>query len=56
LDPPLREFLPDHRELLRELADLKLRLQHLSTLQEIDDALDEIREKQDRTSHTRSVR
>jgi pyruvate,orthophosphate dikinase len=56
LDPPLHEFLPDHRELLRELADLKLRLQHLSTLQEIDDALDEIREKQDRTSHTRSVR
>jgi len=46
LDPPLHEFLPDHQELLRELADLKLRLQHLATLQEIDDTLDEIRAKQ----------
>ena len=32
LDPPLHEFLPDHQELLRELAELKVRLQHLDTL------------------------
>ena len=47
LDPPLHEFLPDHQELLSELADLKLRLQHHTTLHEIDDTLEEIRAKQD---------
>ena len=47
LDPPLHEFLPDHQELLRELAELKVRLQHLDTLHEIDETLEEIREKQD---------
>ena len=46
LDPPLHEFLPNHQELLRELAELKLRLQHLKTLREIDDTLEEIRQKQ----------
>jgi pyruvate,orthophosphate dikinase len=47
LDPPLHEFLPDHQELIRELAELKVRLQHLDTLQGIDETLEEIREKQD---------
>jgi len=47
LDPPLHEFLPNHQELLRELAELKLRLQHLDTLREIDVTLEEIRAKQD---------
>jgi pyruvate,orthophosphate dikinase len=28
IDPPLHEFLPDHMELMRELSDLKIRLQH----------------------------
>ena len=47
LDPPLHEFLPDHQGLLSELADLKVRLQHHTTLHEIDDTLEEIRAKQD---------
>src|SRR5687768_7261338 len=32
LDPPLHEFLPDHKELMRDLSEAKLKLQHLSTL------------------------
>ena len=55
LDPPLHEFLPDHQELLRELAELKVRLQHLDTLREIDDTLEEIREKQDFLERTEDL-
>jgi pyruvate,orthophosphate dikinase len=55
LDPPLHEFLPNHQELLRELAELKLRLQHLETLREIDDTLEEIREKQDFLGRTEDL-
>ena len=55
LDPPLHEFLPDHQELLRELSELKVRLQHLATLREIDDTLEEIRAKQDFLSRTEDL-
>jgi len=55
LDPPLHEFLPDHQELLRELAELKVRLQHLDTLREIDDTLEEIRAKQDFLARTEDL-
>jgi pyruvate,orthophosphate dikinase len=55
LDPPLHEFLPNHAELLRELADLKVRLQHLATLQEIDTTLEKIREKQDFLTRTENL-
>jgi pyruvate,orthophosphate dikinase len=55
LDPPLHEFLPNHQELLRELAELKVRLQHLATLREIDDTLEEIREKQDFLARTEDL-
>jgi pyruvate,orthophosphate dikinase len=55
LDPPLHEFLPDHQELLRELAELKVRLQHLATLHEIDETLEEIREKQDFLARTEDL-
>lgn len=47
LDPPLHEFLPSFNELSADLADLKLRLQHLSSLAEIDAALAQVRKKQD---------
>jgi pyruvate,orthophosphate dikinase len=47
IDPPLHEFLPSHNELAQELADLKMRLQHMHTMSEIDVALDTIRTKQD---------
>ncbi len=47
LDPPLHEFLPSYEDLVASLADLKVRLQHFHTVSEIDEALDEIRTKQD---------
>jgi pyruvate,orthophosphate dikinase len=47
LDPPLHEFLPAHNQLVQELADLKVRLQHFHTLSEIDTALAEVRQKED---------
>lgn len=47
LDPPLHEFLPSFNQLTAELADLKVRLQHYSTLSEIDNALAQVRQKED---------
>jgi pyruvate,orthophosphate dikinase len=46
IDPPLHEFLPDHLSLVRELADLKIQLQHAPTLDVIDDLLKQIRDKE----------
>jgi pyruvate,orthophosphate dikinase len=46
LDPPLHEFLPSHNELITDLADLKLRLQHLQSIADIDRVLAEIEVKQ----------
>ena len=45
LDPPLHEFLPSSHDLMLELTDLKLRMQHLSSLKEMDQALEEIATK-----------
>jgi pyruvate,orthophosphate dikinase len=47
LDPPLHEFLPGHNELVQELADLKIQLQHAHNMSEIDSMLEQIRIKQD---------
>jgi pyruvate,orthophosphate dikinase len=55
LDPPLHEFLPSHQELLRELAELKVKLHHLGSLREIDETLEEIRAKQDFLSRTEDL-
>jgi len=55
LDPPLHEFLPDHQELMRELSELKLKLQHLDTLRDIDHTLEEIRAKQDFLARTEEL-
>ena len=46
IDPPLHEFLPDHDELVGELADLKVHIQHHRSLAEIDETLAQIRIKQ----------
>ena len=46
IDPPLHEFLPSHVDLIRELADLKLRLQHCGKLEEIDELLSQINTKE----------
>ncbi len=47
IDPPLHEFLPSHVDLLRDLTDLKIELQHASTLEEIDKILGRIKKDQD---------
>ena len=46
IDPPLHEFLPNHIELMDELTDLKIRLQHATTLGQIDDLLEQVRTKE----------
>ena len=46
IDPPLHEFLPDHVSLMQDLADLKIQLQHAQNLQNIDDLLKQVREKE----------
>jgi pyruvate,orthophosphate dikinase len=46
IDPPLHEFLPDLVELMGELADLKLRIKHAGTLEEIDNLLEKIKVKE----------
>jgi len=42
LDPPLHEFLPNHIDLLTELFDLKIRVQHAKSLKEVDEILSEV--------------
>jgi pyruvate, orthophosphate dikinase len=56
LDPPLHEFLPAYEELFRELVDLKMKLQHLTTFSQIDETLSEIRIKQDFLGRIESLR
>jgi pyruvate, orthophosphate dikinase len=56
LDPPLHEFLPSRNELVQELADLKVRLQHCHTLSEIDQTLAQVREKEDILRRVESLR
>ncbi len=56
IDPPLHEFLPDHVQLMRDLADLKIRLQHAGTIREIDDLLEEIANKQQILKRVESLR
>jgi len=45
LDPPLHEFLPSAHDLMMDLTDLKLRMQHLSSLKDMDQALEAIETK-----------
>jgi pyruvate,orthophosphate dikinase len=45
IDPPLHEFLPNYVDLLKELSDLKIRLQHAADLETIDGLLDEYQKK-----------
>jgi pyruvate, orthophosphate dikinase len=56
IDPPLHEFLPSHDDLVRELADLKVQLQHFHTMREIDGALAELRRKQDHLERVTELR
>ena len=56
IDPPLHEFLPTFETLIQDLADLKVRLQHYHTLSEIDEALQQIRIKQNFLERVEALR
>jgi pyruvate,orthophosphate dikinase len=56
LDPPLHEFLPAYEELLQDLADLEMRLQHMHTMSEVDSALDEVAVKRDYLARVETLR
>lgn len=46
IDPPLHEFLPSHTELLLELSDLKLQLQHAAKLDDFNRILESAHTKE----------
>lgn len=56
IDPPLHEFLPDVTELLRELADLKIQIQHAKNLADIDGLLKQITKKELLLKRAESIR
>jgi pyruvate,orthophosphate dikinase len=56
IDPPLHEFLPSYDQLVIELSDLKLQIQHFHKMAEIDAALDQIRIKQDYLKQVEELR
>jgi pyruvate,orthophosphate dikinase len=55
IDPPLHEFLPNISELMHELADLKIRLQHAPNLAQVDDFLEQIRLKENLLKRARAL-
>ena len=56
LDPPLHEFLPSFEELVQDLADLKVQLQHQQTMSRINALLAEIRLKEDYLERVTALR
>jgi pyruvate,orthophosphate dikinase len=56
IDPPLHEFLPNHIQLLHELSDLKIRLQHAPDLESIDTLLEQYRVKERILKRVESLR
>jgi len=56
IDPPLHEFLPNHIDLLKELSDLKIRLQHAANLEAIDELLEQYRKKERILKRVESLR
>lgn len=56
IDPPLHEFLPSYTELMLELSDLKLQLQHASKLQELNRILESVHTKEQMLKRVSSLR
>ncbi len=56
IDPPLHEFLPNHVDLMRDLADIKIRLIHAPNLAEIDDLLKQSKIKEKILKRVESIR
>jgi pyruvate,orthophosphate dikinase len=46
IDPPLHEFLPNQIELMRDLSDIKIRLQHAGNLEAINMLLHQFKDKE----------
>ena len=55
IDPPLHEFLPNPFDLMQELGDLKIRLQHVQNLSQVDDLLEQIRLKENLLKRAKSL-
>ncbi|MCA9836674.1 MAG: pyruvate, phosphate dikinase [Trueperaceae bacterium] len=56
IDPPLHEFLPAYDELVADLADLKVQLQHHQSMRDINGALADIRVKEDYLERVEALR
>jgi pyruvate,orthophosphate dikinase len=56
IDPPLHEFLPNYVDLIKELSDLKIRLQHAADLDAIDALLEQYRKKERILKRVESLR
>ena len=56
IDPPLHEFLPNYVDLMKELSDLKIRLQHAADLEAIDELLEQYRKKERILKRVESLR
>lgn len=56
IDPPLHEFLPAYDELVADLADLKVQLQHHQSMRDINTSLAEIRIKEDYLERVEALR
>ncbi len=55
IDPPLHEFLPNISDLMHDLADLKIRMQHAPNLTQVDDLLEQIRLKETLLKRARAL-
>ena len=56
IDPPLHEFLPAYEDLVQDLADLKMQLQHPKTPGEKDEVLSEIQIKSNYLERVEALR
>ena len=56
IDLPLREFLPSYDQLVQDLSDLKVRIQHYTTMSEIDAVLEQIWVKQNYLERVEALR
>ncbi len=56
IDPPLHEFLPSQADLIHELADLKIRVQHARNMAAIDALLQKIKRKERILKRVESLR
>jgi len=56
IDPPLHEFLPRYEDIIHDLANLKMGLQHVDTIKKVDTLLAQITEKEKILKRLESLR